>query len=102
MISTTSRASSNIAAAPVSAAETRSARSSRGPAASHNVRFHHNGGKHFDHAVVGALRLNFDVLMLAVAGLLGTLAAVLLISATLFIPIRALNRIAPAHLLAAE
>jgi ABC-type antimicrobial peptide transport system permease subunit len=56
-------------------------------------------------AVVTALSsdvLGGHVLMLAVAGLLGTLAAVLLISATLFIPIRALNRIAPAHLLAAE
>jgi ABC-type antimicrobial peptide transport system permease subunit len=51
--------------------------------------------------------LSFDllsghVLMLAAAGLLGTVAALLLITATLFIPIRALNRIAPAHLLAAE
>jgi hypothetical protein len=40
--------------------------------------------------------------MLTAAGLLGTLAALLLVTATLFIPIRALNRIAPAHLLAAE
>jgi ABC-type antimicrobial peptide transport system permease subunit len=56
-------------------------------------------------AVVTALGsdlLGGHLLMLATAGLLGTLAALLLITATLFIPIRALNRIAPAHLLAAE
>jgi hypothetical protein len=56
-------------------------------------------------AVVTALSsdlLGGHLLMLAVAGLLGTLAALLLITATLFIPIRTLNRIAPAHLLAAE
>jgi ABC-type antimicrobial peptide transport system permease subunit len=56
-------------------------------------------------AVVTALSsdlLGGHLLMLAAAGLLGTLAALLLITATLFIPIRALNRIAPAHLLAAE
>ncbi|MCW2917717.1 MAG: hypothetical protein JWN52_5785 [Actinomycetia bacterium] len=46
--------------------------------------------------------LGGHLLMLAAAGLLGTLAALLLITTTLFIPIRALNRIAPAHLLAAE
>jgi ABC-type lipoprotein release transport system permease subunit len=46
--------------------------------------------------------LGGHLLMLSAAGLLGTLAALLLITATLFIPIRALNRIAPAHLLAAE
>jgi len=56
-------------------------------------------------AIVGALSfdvLGGHVLTLAAAGLLGTVTALLLITATLFIPIRALNRIAPARLLAAE
>ena len=33
--------------------------------AAHNVRFHHNGVKHFHHPVVGELSLNFDRLDLA-------------------------------------
>jgi putative ABC transport system permease protein len=56
-------------------------------------------------AIVSALSfdvLGGHVLTLAAAGLLGTVTALLLITATLFIPIRALNRIAPARLLAAE
>jgi putative ABC transport system permease protein len=56
-------------------------------------------------AVVTALSadlLSGHLLMLGAAGLLGTLAALALIMATLFVPIRALSRIAPAHLLAAE
>jgi putative ABC transport system permease protein len=56
-------------------------------------------------AVVTALGsdlLGGHLLMLAAAGLLGSLAALLLITATLFIPIRALSRIAPASLLSAE
>jgi putative ABC transport system permease protein len=55
--------------------------------------------------IVTALSLDLlggHVLMLVAAGLLGTVAALVLISATLFVPIRATNRIAPARLLAAE
>jgi putative ABC transport system permease protein len=51
---------------------------------------------------LGSDLLGGHVTMLAIAGLLGTSAAILLVTVTLVIPIRALNRIAPAHLLAAE
>ena len=52
-------------------------------------------------AALGSDLLGGHILMLVTAGLIGTLAALLLITVTLIIPIRALNRIAPASLLAA-
>lgn len=53
-------------------------------------------------AALGSDLLSGHVLQLLLAAAIGTALALLLMSAMLFIPIRALNRIAPAHLLAGE
>jgi putative ABC transport system permease protein len=52
--------------------------------------------------VLSSDMLGGHALMLVLAGLLGTVAAVALIATALVVPIRALNRIAPAQLLAVE